>query len=80
FYGKRYIAVDLKGKADIAKVSEGFGARAFKVTRVSELKEAIQKAINENETTVIDVIVEREDNVFPMIPPAATLDEVILGR
>ncbi|MEM2570214.1 MAG: biosynthetic-type acetolactate synthase large subunit [Thermoproteota archaeon] len=80
FYGKRYIAVDLKGKADIAKVSEGFGARAFKVTRVSELKEAIQTAINENETTVIDVIVEREDNVFPMIPPAATLDEVILGR
>lgn len=80
FYGKRYIAVDLKGKADISKVSEGFGARAFKVTRISELKEALQTAIKENETTVIDVVVEREDNVFPMIPPAATLDEVIVRR
>ncbi|MEM2372854.1 MAG: thiamine pyrophosphate-dependent enzyme, partial [Thermoproteota archaeon] len=80
FYGRRYIAVDLKGKADIAKVSEGLGAKAFKVSRVSELKEALQTAVKQNETTVIDVIVEREDNVFPMIPPAATLDQVITGR
>lgn len=80
FYGRRYIAVDLKGKADIAKVSEGFGAKAFKVSRVSELKEALQTAVKQSETTVIDVIVEREDNVFPMIPPAATFDQVITGR
>jgi acetolactate synthase-1/2/3 large subunit len=80
FYGRRYMAVDLKGKTDIARVSEGFGAKGFKATRISELKEALQTAIKQNETTVIDVVVEREDNVFPMVPPAATLDEVIVRR
>lgn len=80
FYDRRYMAVDLKGKADITRVSEGFGAKAFKTMRIGELKEALQTAIKQGETTVLDVIVEREDNVFPMIPPAATLDEVMIGR
>ncbi|MGB9718506.1 MAG: biosynthetic-type acetolactate synthase large subunit [Thermoproteota archaeon] len=80
FYGRRYIAVDLKGRADIARVSEGFGARGFKVTRISELKDALETALEQDEATVIDVIVEREDNVFPMVPPASPLDSVIVGR
>jgi len=80
FYGRRYIAVDLKGRADIARVSEGFGARGFKVTRISELKEALETALKQDEATVIDVIVEREDNVFPMVPPASPLDSVIVRR
>ncbi|MCX8183543.1 MAG: biosynthetic-type acetolactate synthase large subunit [Crenarchaeota archaeon] len=80
FYGRRYIAVDLKGRADIARVSEGFGARGFKVTRISELKEALEAALKEDEAAVLDVIVEREDNVFPMVPPASPLDSVIVRR
>lgn len=80
FYGRRYIAVDLKGRADIARVSEGFGARGFKVTRISELKDALETALKQDEATVIDVIVEREDNVFPMVPPASPLDSVIVRR
>ncbi|MBO3832159.1 MAG: biosynthetic-type acetolactate synthase large subunit [Candidatus Brockarchaeota archaeon] len=80
FYGRRYIAVDLKGRADIARVSEGFGARGFKVTRISELKEALETALKQDEATVLDVIVEREDNVFPMVPPASPLDSVIVRR
>lgn len=80
FYDRRYMAVDLKSKTDITRVSEGFGARTFRVMRIGELKEALRTAVKEDETTVVDVIVEREDNVFPMIPPAATLDEVIVGR
>ncbi|NHV99420.1 MAG: biosynthetic-type acetolactate synthase large subunit [Thaumarchaeota archaeon] len=80
FYGRRYMAVDLKGRADIARVSEGFGAKGFKVTRISELKNALETALKQDETTVLDVIVAREDNVFPMVPPAAPLDRVIVRR
>lgn len=80
FYGRRYIAVDLKGRADVARVSEGFGARGFKATRISELKDALENALKQDEAAVIDVIVEREDNVFPMVPPASPLDSVIVGR
>ena len=80
FYGRRYIAVDLKGRADIARVSEGFGARGFKATRISELKDALETALKQDEATVIDVMVEREDNVFPMVPPASPLDSVIVRR
>lgn len=80
FYDRRYIAVDLKGKADITRISEGFGARAFKVTRISELRDAIRDSLRQDETTVFDVVVEREDNVFPMVPPASSLDNVIVRR
>lgn len=80
FYGRRYIAVDLKGRADITRVSEGFGARGFKATRISELKDALETALKQDETTVLDVIVEREDNVFPMVPPASPFDSVIVRR
>ncbi len=79
FYDRRYMAVDLKGRADIVRVSEGLGAEGFKVTRISELKEALQAALKQDEATVLDVIVEREDNVFPMVPPASPLDRVMVG-
>ncbi|MGQ9478622.1 MAG: biosynthetic-type acetolactate synthase large subunit [Thermoproteota archaeon] len=80
FYDRRYIAVDLKGSADIAKVTESFGARGFKASRLGELREYLQTAIKSGEATVIDVNVDREDNVFPMVPPAESLDKVIVRR
>lgn len=78
FYSKRYCAVDLApGTPDFAKLAEAYGIPGYTVKKKDELKPALKKAFNSMKPAVIDVWVSREENVFPMVPAGAGLDEVI---
>lgn len=78
FYSKRYYAVDLApGTPDFAKLAEAYGIPGYTVKKKDELKPALKKAFNSMKPAVIDVWVSREENVFPMVPAGAGLDEVI---
>jgi len=80
FYGKRYSHTCLGKGPDFVKVAKAFGARGIKVEKKSEVKEAIKKAIKEKRLpTVIDFRVEPEENVFPMVPAGASLNQMIGG-
>ncbi len=80
FYGKRYSYTDLGGGPDFVKVAEAFGAKGIRVNKKSEVKPAIEKAIEEKKLpVVIDFRVEPEENVFPMVPAGASLNQMIGG-
>ena len=57
FYGKRYIGADISSPP-FDKVAELYGAKGYKVDRVSEINEAVKAAINSNKPAVIDVAVD----------------------
>lgn len=80
FFGKRYYAVDLeKGSPDFVKLSEAYGIRAEVVSSMDDLDEKIDKMINHKGPFVLDARVKEEENVFPMVPAGASLDEIIGG-
>ncbi len=63
---------------DFIKLAESYGINGERLTEESEIKPAIKRAIAENGPYLIDCIIEREENVFPMVPPGGSLYEMIL--
>ncbi|MFQ6080659.1 MAG: biosynthetic-type acetolactate synthase large subunit [Candidatus Bathyarchaeia archaeon] len=79
FYDRRYSAVNLGNIPDFVKLAEAYGAQGFSVGSLSEFKEAVKKAMKSEVTTVIDVPISSEENVFPMIPAGSGLRGMIEG-
>ena len=64
---------------DFAKVAEAYGAWGRRVTSRSELGPALKEAFGNDRTCLIDVWVTREENVFPMVPAGASLNQMLEG-
>jgi len=77
FYGRRYSAVDLGNVPDFVKLAEAYGAEGTRVGSLKEFSRAVKKAIKSEVTTVIDVPISPEENVFPMVPAGAGLKGII---
>jgi acetolactate synthase-1/2/3 large subunit len=79
FYGKRYSAVS-HPCPEFAKIAEGFGARGMKITERSELDDAIGEMLKHPGPVVMHVLVEPEENVYPMVATGKALHEMDLGK
>ena len=75
FYDKRYSATILEDKVDFVKVAEGLGVKAVRVTELSQLAPAIRQAVEEKVPYFIDVQIDKDDKVFPMVPAGAPIDQ-----
>jgi acetolactate synthase-1/2/3 large subunit len=78
FYNRRYFAVDLGVIPDFVKLAEAYGARGVRVESINEFSKAFKKAMKSEVTTVIDVPIAPEENVFPMVPAGKGLKDMIL--
>jgi len=76
FYRKRYVATPLSGP-DFVKIAEAYGLGGLMVKRKEEVVPAIKKAMAEPGPFLIDFKIEPEENVYPMVPPGASLAEVL---
>ncbi|WP_185853410.1 biosynthetic-type acetolactate synthase large subunit [Blattabacterium cuenoti] len=77
FFDKRYSCTELINP-DFIKLANAYKIKAKKVGKREELKESIKKALNNEKAFLLEVVIEREDNVFPMIPAGAAVDEIRL--
>ena len=84
FFKKRYSQVCL-GKShdervpDFAAVANAYGALGIRVEKKTEVTPALKKALRHSGgPVVIDFLIEKEDNVYPMVPAGAALDEVLI--
>lgn len=78
FYDRRYSFTDITGP-DFVKVAEAYGAMGIRVTDAKGVKPALKKAIAAKRPVVIDFIVDREENVFPMVPPGGANHKMLGG-
>ncbi len=75
FYDKRYSQTVLNDSVDFCKVAEGLGCLAIKVTSKEEVAPALEKAIAEKRPCLIEVVIQEDDKVFPMVPAGAPISE-----
>ena len=75
YYGERYSATVIEDKVDYCKVAEGLGCLAIRVTEPSEVEPALKKALSAGVPTLIDVVIEEDDKVFPMVSPGAPIEK-----
>jgi acetolactate synthase-1/2/3 large subunit len=78
FYEDRLAETDLSAQPDFIKVSEAFGGVGYRVTNKDEFADALNKAIESNTVAFIEVIVDRRENVLPMVPNGVALNNMIL--
>lgn len=80
FYEDRLSGVDLEGSPDFVKLAEAYGMKGFRIRRSADVRRVLQAALEYDEgPCIIDAEVEKHDNVFPMIPAGASLDQILLG-
>lgn len=79
FYNRRYSQVDLSGVPDFVKVAQAYGVEGIRVEKMEEVEPAIKKALQIKGPVVMDFRIEREENVYPMVPAGAALSQMIEG-
>jgi len=77
FYGRRYSQVDLESQPDFVKLAEAFGAVGLRAEGPGDVKPIIEKAISTPGPVLVDVVCEREENCFPMIPAGSAIRDII---
>ena len=77
FFEKRYSFTELVNP-DFLMIAKGFGMEGQKVTSRENLDAAVQKMIDYDGPYLLEVVVEKEDNVFPMVPAGASVSHIIL--
>ena len=75
FYGKRYSSTVLDDVTDFVKVSEGMGAKAYRVSNIESFNSALKEAIELNIPCVIECEIAKDDKVFPMVAPGAPISD-----
>jgi acetolactate synthase-1/2/3 large subunit len=78
FFNRRYSQTQLEdGNPDFVAVAKGFGVEAFKVTRPQDLRATLERAFALPGPALVDCHVEKEENVFPMIPSGGSVNDTI---
>jgi acetolactate synthase-1/2/3 large subunit len=79
FYDKRYSEVDLSLQPDFVKLAESMGAVGFRAEKPKEVREILEEAMKvEDKPVIMDFVVDREENVLPMVPAGKSYREMIL--
>lgn len=77
FFDKRYASTEMTNP-DFVAIAKGYFIEAQKVTKREDLKDAVAKMINTDGPYFLEVCVEKEDNVFPMVPSGASVSDIRL--
>ena len=75
FYGERYSATVLDDGVDFVKLAEAMGCKGFRATSYEEFTKAFDQALTEDVPVVIDVIIDSDDKVWPMVAPGKPIEE-----
>jgi acetolactate synthase-1/2/3 large subunit len=79
FYDRHYAHSCLKTKADFVKLSEAMGVPAIRLTNKREMPEALEKAIASPGPFLVEIRIPEDEDVLPMVPAGARLDQMIMG-
>jgi acetolactate synthase-1/2/3 large subunit len=77
FFDKRYASTEMVNP-DFVMISKAFGIPAKKVVKREELKDSIAEMLASEEPYLLEIIVEKEGNVFPMVEPGSSVAEIRL--
>ncbi|TBL69295.1 biosynthetic-type acetolactate synthase large subunit [Paenibacillus thalictri] len=78
-YDNRYSHIDLAGSPDFVKLAEAYGVKGLRATNKEEAQRAWAEALETPGPVVVEFVVRKGENVFPMVTQGSTLDQLILG-
>ena len=80
FNDRRYSSVDLSYNPDFIKIGEAYGIKSIQLKNKKDLKKHLKKILESNEAVLVECIVEKEENVYPMIPAGKDVSCIVGKR
>ena len=80
FNDRRYSSVDLSYNPDFIKIGEAYGIKSIQLKTKKDLKKHLKKILESNEAVLVECIVEKEENVYPMIPAGKDVSQLVGKR
>ena len=78
FYARTYSEVDLSVSPDFVKLAEAYGAFGVRATRPEELSDVLAAGLSHKGVAVMDIVVSKEENVFPIVPAGGNSRDLIM--
>ncbi|SFE44200.1 acetolactate synthase, large subunit [Paenibacillus catalpae] len=75
----RFSHIDLAGSPDFVKLAEAYGVKGFRASNKEEAKAVWEEALNHPGPAVVEFVVRRDENVYPMVAQGSTIDQMIMG-
>lgn len=79
FFNRRYSQTCMELPIDFVKLAEAYGANGLRATKPAEVEPLIRRALEIDGPVIMEFQISREENVLPMVPPAAGLNEMVLA-
>lgn len=79
FFEKRYSNTVLERKTNFPLLAEAFGAKGYKAETQQEFEAALTEALKSNGPVLIEVTIEKDELVLPMLPPGGSIDDIIVS-
>ena len=80
FFGERYSNTVLGRKTNFAKLADAFGAESFTVDNPESFRDAFTKASQCDGPCLIEVLIDKDEFVLPMLPPGGSIDDIIVSK
>jgi acetolactate synthase I/II/III large subunit len=77
FYEGRYSETDLKNNPDFCKIADAYGCFSRRIERPGEIAGALKEALDSGKPSIIDISIDREETVYPMVPPGGILNKML---
>jgi acetolactate synthase-1/2/3 large subunit len=78
-YENRYSHIDLSGSPDFVKLAEAYGVKGLRATNKEEARQVWQEAMDHDGPVLIDFVVSKGENVYPMVTQGSTIDNMLMG-
>ena len=77
FYHEHYANTSIDRKTDMIKLAQAFGTEGFRVKEKQELEAVLKKALSLKTHTIVECLIDRDDSVYPIIPPGGDVNDAI---
>lgn len=79
FYGGRFSQTDITNcQPDFIKLAEAYGIKGVTISKPEEIKTKLKESLKHNGPVLINVLIDRDENVLPMVPPGGVLNKMIM--
>ena len=80
FWDNRLSGVDLEGNPDFVKLAQAYGMKGLRIKRQADIDKVLTQAREHDGPVLVEAVVVKEDNVFPMIPAGAALKDILVEK
>ena len=79
FFDNKYAFTDLNNNPDFVEIAKAFGVKGIALTQKEDTEKVLKEMIEHNGPVIVDARIDREENVFPMVPAGEAIDRMIGG-